>query len=271
MKSNPYADPRSVFAPGAPCLALALVLAASVRSGRRPLRSFGHRRSPGTPRPSRTSRDGRSRCPDSRQRILIDDGRYLVALSLIHPEPAVGAGRLAEGHQPHRRPHLRSVSSRSFPTLDRVPQVSSSAGTFSLEKALAVKPDVAVFTLGLGPIRRTRSRSSSRPASRSSSSISSRSPSRTSSRASGFSASSPAASRRQRRSSTFRARAHERDRVDGRQDRRTEAAEGLPRSARRHVRRLLQLARQGQRRRLHRVRRRSQHRRRRAARDRSGG
>jgi iron complex transport system substrate-binding protein len=84
------------------------------------------------------------------QRLLIDDGRYLVALALIHPEPASliaawprDVNRI--GEQMHAGFKART------PGLDQLPQVSSSAGAFSLERVLDVRPDVAIFTLGLGP------------------------------------------------------------------------------------------------------------------------
>ena len=88
--------------------------------------------------------------PAPAKRILIDDGRYLVALSLIHPNPpSLLAGWPRDINRVGDRTYAAFV--KKFPDLDRVPQVASSASTFSLEKALAVKPDVAVFTLGLGP------------------------------------------------------------------------------------------------------------------------
>jgi iron complex transport system substrate-binding protein len=84
------------------------------------------------------------------QRLLIDDGRFLVALSLIHPDPpSLLAGWPRDINRIGDRTYQKFVE--KYPALAHVPQVSSSAGTFSLEKALAVKPDVALFTLGLGP------------------------------------------------------------------------------------------------------------------------
>lgn len=84
------------------------------------------------------------------QRVLIDDGRYLVALALIHPEPASLIAAWPRdidriGDQFHKQLKART------PGLDSLPQVSSSAGTFSLERVLEVRPDVAIFTLGRGP------------------------------------------------------------------------------------------------------------------------
>ncbi len=88
--------------------------------------------------------------PRSAKRILVDDGRFLTALALIHPDPVsllagwprdinrIGASNYAQLRQ-------------RFPRIEQVPQTSSSAGTFSLEQALAVNPDIAVFTAGTGP------------------------------------------------------------------------------------------------------------------------
>ncbi len=88
--------------------------------------------------------------PRSPERILIDDGRYLVALSLISPDPA----RLLAGW-PH---DVQRIGARTwaayrtrFPRLDSLPRTPSSAGAFSVEQALAVRPDVAVLSLGRGP------------------------------------------------------------------------------------------------------------------------
>ena len=88
--------------------------------------------------------------PRKPQRILIDDGRYLVALSLISSDPA----SLLAGW-PH---DIQRIGTRTyeayrarFPRLDSLPRTSSSAGSFSVEQALAVRPDVAVLTLGRGP------------------------------------------------------------------------------------------------------------------------
>src|SRR5690606_29457433 len=88
--------------------------------------------------------------PRKPERVLIDDGRYLIALSLIAPDPA----RLLAGW-PH---DVQRIGTRTwaayrerFPRLDSLPRTSSSAGAFSVEQALAVRPDVAVLSLGRGP------------------------------------------------------------------------------------------------------------------------
>lgn len=91
--------------------------------------------------------------PQAARRLLIDDGRYLVALSLIHPNPpSILAGWPRDINRVGERTYEQFRA--KFPEIEKVAQVSSSSGSsggFSLERALAVKPDVAVFTLGLGP------------------------------------------------------------------------------------------------------------------------
>ena len=89
--------------------------------------------------------------PAPARRVLIDDGRYLIALSLIHPDPvSVIAAWPRDINRIGEATYQRFIA--KFPRLERLPQVaSSSGGAFSLEQTLAVKPDVAIFTLNLGP------------------------------------------------------------------------------------------------------------------------
>lgn len=84
------------------------------------------------------------------KRILIDDGRYLIALALIHPDPV---SVLAAWPRDINRIGVQTYEKfqQKFPRIAQIPQVASSASAFSLEKVLAVKPDVAVFSLGSGP------------------------------------------------------------------------------------------------------------------------
>jgi iron complex transport system substrate-binding protein len=84
------------------------------------------------------------------RRLLIDDGRFLVALSLIHPDPI--SVLAAWPRDINRIGEVTFQRYRTkFPAIDKLTQVTSSAGTFSLEQALAATPDVAVFSLGAGP------------------------------------------------------------------------------------------------------------------------
>ncbi|MCC7126334.1 MAG: ABC transporter substrate-binding protein, partial [Acidobacteria bacterium] len=88
--------------------------------------------------------------PAPATRLLIDDSRFLVALDLIHPQPA---SLIAAW--PHDVNRLGDRMYEQFkavhPALATAPRVASSAGTFSLEQVLDVKPDVAIFSLGRGP------------------------------------------------------------------------------------------------------------------------
>lgn len=88
--------------------------------------------------------------PSGPRRLLIDDGRYLIALSFLHPNPvSLLAGWPHDINRIGEEVHAQYLD--KFPALARVPRVSSSAGAFSLELALAAEPTVAIFTEGLGP------------------------------------------------------------------------------------------------------------------------
>lgn len=88
--------------------------------------------------------------PRTARRIVIDDARVLVALSLIHPDPvSILAGWPRDVNRLGTQTYERWR--RRFPRIAQVPQVSSSAGSFALEPVLAARPDLAVFTLGMGP------------------------------------------------------------------------------------------------------------------------
>ncbi|MGV3709495.1 MAG: ABC transporter substrate-binding protein [Gemmatimonas sp.] len=88
--------------------------------------------------------------PAGARRMLIDDGRYLVALSLIHPDPVSVLGGWPKDINRIGDKTYAQFKAR-YPRIDSIAQTSSSAGTFSMEKVLSVRPDVAVFSLGAGP------------------------------------------------------------------------------------------------------------------------
>ncbi|MCC6165518.1 MAG: ABC transporter substrate-binding protein [Acidobacteria bacterium] len=103
--------------------------------------------------PARTVQDLRGRSVTLKRpatRLLIDDGRYMLALALMHQNP--GSIVAAWPHDTNRlgASAYKQLLSRQ-PSLGTLPRVASSAGTFSLEGALAARPDVALFTLGHGP------------------------------------------------------------------------------------------------------------------------
>jgi iron complex transport system substrate-binding protein len=83
-------------------------------------------------------------------RIAVDDSRYLIALALIHPDPA---GLLAAWPKDVNR--LGGEAYKAFlaksPSLEKLPLVPSSAQDFSVEAVLAAAPEVAVFADGSGP------------------------------------------------------------------------------------------------------------------------
>ncbi|MCW4456497.1 ABC transporter substrate-binding protein [Flavobacterium sp. MXW15] len=88
--------------------------------------------------------------PDQIKKISIDDGRYLVALALIQPDPVkVLAAWPRDINRIGEETYAEYL--KKFPALRTLPQVASSAGSFNLESVLAAAPDVAVVSLGNGP------------------------------------------------------------------------------------------------------------------------
>lgn len=88
--------------------------------------------------------------PDSVRKISIDDGRFLVALSLIQPDPVrLLAAWPRDIHRIGDATYAQLLA--KFPALRKVPQVASSAGSFNLEAVLSAAPDVAVVSTESGP------------------------------------------------------------------------------------------------------------------------
>lgn len=88
--------------------------------------------------------------PDQVRKISIDDGRFLVALALMHGDPVA---RLAAWPRDVHRIGEATYQQylKKFPALRSVPQVASSAGSFNLEAVLSAAADVAVVSLDSGP------------------------------------------------------------------------------------------------------------------------
>lgn len=83
------------------------------------------------------------------RKISIDDGRYLIALALIHPDPvSLIAAWPADVNR--LGPDTYAQFTRKSPGLAALPKVASSAGTFDAESVLAAAPDVAVVSLESG-------------------------------------------------------------------------------------------------------------------------
>ena len=85
------------------------------------------------------------------ERVLLGEGRQLIALSLVHPDPgSIIAGWLGD---------LRALDPASYqlylnhsPAIAEIPQVGqTSEETFSVERALSVRPDIAILSGGHGP------------------------------------------------------------------------------------------------------------------------
>ncbi|WP_337172874.1 ABC transporter substrate-binding protein [Gemmatimonas aurantiaca] len=88
--------------------------------------------------------------PRPASRVLIDDGRFLMAMALIDPDPV---RTLVAWPRDVNRIGVRTHEQfrAKFPRLDSLTQIASSAATYSQEQVLRVRPDVAVFSLGQGP------------------------------------------------------------------------------------------------------------------------
>ncbi len=83
-------------------------------------------------------------------RLTIDDGRYLIGLALIHPDPvSVLSGW--SGDVNRISPEVYAAFLERFPRLADLPTTPSSAADFSVEAVLAASPQVAVVSLGPGP------------------------------------------------------------------------------------------------------------------------
>jgi iron complex transport system substrate-binding protein len=84
------------------------------------------------------------------KKIVIDDGRYLIALALIHPDPV---SLLAAWPKDVNRigPQTYERFLERFPALGTLPVIASSAGSFAVEPILDAAPDVAVLSSEAGP------------------------------------------------------------------------------------------------------------------------
>ncbi len=91
------------------------------------------------------------------RRLLIDDGRFLVALALIQPDPV---SVLAAWPRDINRLGKNTYEAyrATFPAIDQLAKVASSAGAISVEQVVAARPDLAVFSLGAQPSAEERAR-----------------------------------------------------------------------------------------------------------------
>ncbi|WGD28927.1 ABC transporter substrate-binding protein [Ancylobacter sp. WKF20] len=91
------------------------------------------------------------------KRLLIDDGRFLVALALIQPDPV---SVLAAWPRDINRLGKNTYDAyrAKFPAIETLAKVASSAGSLSVEQVVAARPDLAVFSLGSQPSEEERAR-----------------------------------------------------------------------------------------------------------------
>lgn len=89
--------------------------------------------------------------PRLAKRVLLAEGRQIIALSLLDPKPVdFMAAWLGE----FRRNDSESYAQyrQKFPEIDQVPVLGiSSEGTFPVERAIEIKPDVAVLGVSFAP------------------------------------------------------------------------------------------------------------------------
>lgn len=83
-------------------------------------------------------------------KLSIDDGRYLIALSLIHPDP-VSLLAAWSGDVNRISPEMYAAFVEKFPTLANVPKIAQSGQAFNAEAVLAAHPSVAVVSMDSGP------------------------------------------------------------------------------------------------------------------------
>ena len=83
-------------------------------------------------------------------KLSIDDGRYLIALSLIHPDPVSLLAAWA-GDINRISPEIYAAYVEKFPALETLPRTAQSGRTFDAEAVLAAQPAVAVVSMDAGP------------------------------------------------------------------------------------------------------------------------
>lgn len=82
--------------------------------------------------------------------LSIDDGRYLIALSLIHPDP-VSLLAAWSGDVNRVSPEMYAAFVEKSPALATLPKVVQSGKPFNVEAVLAAPPATAIVSLESGP------------------------------------------------------------------------------------------------------------------------
>ncbi|RZK41209.1 MAG: iron ABC transporter substrate-binding protein [Pedobacter sp.] len=82
-------------------------------------------------------------------RVLLGEGRDLITLNILDANPVK---LIASWSADFKKGSEYADYKAAFPAIDKVPIVGTNAETFSVEKAIASKPDVAIFSIkGHGP------------------------------------------------------------------------------------------------------------------------
>lgn len=91
--------------------------------------------------------------PERVGRIVLGEGRMLIALGVLRPENPLDGVVGMMGEYPLLDPAGFAAWRARFPAVDGIPAVGKASGdTFNTEAAIALKPDVAIFALaGHGP------------------------------------------------------------------------------------------------------------------------
>lgn len=83
-------------------------------------------------------------------KLSIDDSRFLIALSLIHPDPVSLLAAWA-GDVNRLSPEIYAAYLEKSPALATLPKTPSSAAAFNVEAVLGAQPQVALVSLDSGP------------------------------------------------------------------------------------------------------------------------
>ncbi|MFJ2991446.1 ABC transporter substrate-binding protein [Pandoraea sp. NPDC087047] len=87
--------------------------------------------------------------PDHVERILLGEGRLLYAVALLEGKHPLARIVGWQGELQSLDPQTWQQYEKIFPKIDTIPKIGqSSEATVSAEKALALKPDLAIFSIG---------------------------------------------------------------------------------------------------------------------------
>ncbi len=91
--------------------------------------------------------------PDTVERVILGEGRYIPALAILDRDDPVGRVVGMMGDYKLLDPASYARYAERFPAIDDIPRIGrTSAESFSLEAAIALKPQVAIFGIeGHGP------------------------------------------------------------------------------------------------------------------------